>query len=432
MIGVIADDLTGAAEIGAVGLRHKLRAEVVLAGEPSGEADLVCLDTDSRACAPGEAAERAARAARRMRQHRAGWLYKKTDSVLRGNVTPEIEAIVAALGLDGVLLVPANPSLGRTIVGGHYFVRGQLVHETEFARDPKYPRLSSHVRELVGTPATLPLLVRRAEEGLPERGIVIGDAANLTDLRQWAALRQHGWLMAGGADFFGALLTEETAGGISQATSESAHLPLPRRGGEGRRVGERIEEEPRTSNALLTLRLSPSEGERGETDCRPAKELFVCGSASEVTRDFVARQKARRVRMFSLPPEVASGGSFEAGRLTSLVDEVVAGLKGADRVILHISLPPMKDLAIAEILALHLVRVAEQVIPLAGVGHVFAEGGATAVGLARQMAWHRFQVTAELAPGVVTLSPHGGSFTLLTIKPGSYPWPEGIVAGRAP
>ena len=29
MIGVIADDLTGAAETGAVGLRHGLRAEVI-------------------------------------------------------------------------------------------------------------------------------------------------------------------------------------------------------------------------------------------------------------------------------------------------------------------------------------------------------------------------------------------------------------------
>ena len=95
MIGVIADDMTGAAEIGAVGLRHGLRAEVLLAGEPSSDADLVCLDTDSRSCAPVEAAEHAARAARLLRQQPAGWIYMKTDSVLRGNVTPELEAIVS-------------------------------------------------------------------------------------------------------------------------------------------------------------------------------------------------------------------------------------------------------------------------------------------------------------------------------------------------
>ena len=381
MIGVIADDLTGAAEIGAVGLRHGLRAEVVLAGEPSGDADLVCLDTDSRSCAPGEAAERVARAARVLRQRRAGWVYKKTDSVLRGNVTPELEAIVSELGLDGALLVPANPSLGRTIVGDQYFLRGQMIHRTEFARDPKHPRLSSHVRELVATPALLPLVVRRADEGLPERGIVIGNAASSSELREWAALRNGRWLMAGGADFFGALLNLPAA---------NAHA-------------------------------KPAAG----------KELFVCGSASGVTRDFVARQIARRVGVFSLPQQVALGGSFDAGGLTLLADEVVAALQWTERAVLHIGLPPVKDVATAEVLVLHLVRVAEQVLLRAKVGRVFAEGGATAVALARQMGWRRLQVIAELAPGVVTLSTRGESSALLTMKPGSYPWPEGVAELRS-
>ena len=118
MIGVIADDLTGAAEIGAVGLRHGLRAEVVLEGAPGGDADLICVDTDSRSCDPIEAGQRARNAALMLKNSGTEWIYKKTDSVLRGNVTPEIEAIVKQLGLSGALLVPANPSLGRTVVNG--------------------------------------------------------------------------------------------------------------------------------------------------------------------------------------------------------------------------------------------------------------------------------------------------------------------------
>ncbi|HNQ90085.1 MAG TPA: four-carbon acid sugar kinase family protein [Verrucomicrobiota bacterium] len=380
MIGVIADDLTGAAEVGAVGLRHGLQAEVVLAGEPSREADLLCLDTDSRACAPGEAAERATRAARLLRQRRAGWLYKKTDSVLRGNVTPEIEAIVAALGLDGALLVPANPSLGRKIVDGQYSVRGQWLHETEFAHDPRHPRSSPSVRELIAEPASLPLFVRRAEEGLPARGIVIGDAASPKDLRQWAALRNDRWLMAGGAEFFSAIL----------ALPVSSALPKPAQG----------------------------------------RELFVCGSATRVTRDFVARQTALGVRVFSLPQELATTSSVSPAQWALLGDEVVAALHGTERAVLHVGLPPVHDVAIAEGLALHLVRVAQHVIPLGKTRHVFAEGGATAVALARQMRWHRLQVTAELGPGIVTLSTHDASATRFTIKPGSYPWPEGTAAWR--
>ena len=67
MIGVIADDLTGAAELGAVGLRHGLRAEIVRSAQPGGEADLVCVDTDTRSCKPEEAASRAGSAARMLR-----------------------------------------------------------------------------------------------------------------------------------------------------------------------------------------------------------------------------------------------------------------------------------------------------------------------------------------------------------------------------
>jgi uncharacterized protein YgbK (DUF1537 family) len=377
MIGVIADDLTGAAELGAVGLRHGLRAEVVLAGEPSRDANLVCLDTDSRSCAPGEAAERAARAARSLRKHRSDWVYKKTDSVLRGNVTPELEAIVTALGLDGALLVPANPSLGRTIVGGQYFVRGQLLHETEFARDPKHPRTSPNVRELIAAPAILPLFVRRADEGLSARGMVIGEASSSDDLRRWAALRNDRWLMAGGADFFGALLK----------------LPV--------------------SNT--------------KPEYRPDKELFVCGSASDVTRTFVACQAEQDVPVFSLPQELASGSEFGPTSLHQLAEQVIAAFKARPRVVLHIGLPLVTDAAVAETLARHLVRVAEAVLHRAPVGHVSAEGGATAVALARQMGWRRLRVIAELAPGVVTLSPQDGSSILFTMKPGTYTWPASLL-----
>ena len=87
MLGVIADDLTGAAEIGAVGWRHGLRAEITLGGAQDSDADLICVDTDSRSCDPLEAGKRAAKAAGMLQDCGADWIFKKTDSILRGNVT---------------------------------------------------------------------------------------------------------------------------------------------------------------------------------------------------------------------------------------------------------------------------------------------------------------------------------------------------------
>src|ERR1043166_1737662 len=156
MIGVIADDLTGAAELGGVGLRYGLRAEVVTAGAESGlqaalrgvsadagtpnGPDLLCVDTDSRAGLPAEAGRRAAEAANRLTALRAEWIYKKVDSVLRGHVVVELEAMMNQLGLNRALLVPANPSLARVVRNGQYFVRGEPIHQTDFRLDPEFPR----------------------------------------------------------------------------------------------------------------------------------------------------------------------------------------------------------------------------------------------------------------------------------------------------
>src|SRR5262245_40838884 len=143
MIGVISDDLTGAAELGAVGLRYGLEAEIVVQGQPTGNAELVCIDTSSRSSPPEEAAQRVVLASRVLKTAGTSWIYKKVDSVLRGHVLTELEALMKELGLASALLVPANPLLGRVIRDGRYYVRGKPIDQTEFANDPEYPRKTS-------------------------------------------------------------------------------------------------------------------------------------------------------------------------------------------------------------------------------------------------------------------------------------------------
>ena len=206
MIGVIADDLTGAAELGAIGWRHGLRAEIVRRGQPSGQADLVCVDTDSRACEPAAAAKRAAAAAKLLRAAGAQWIYKKVDSVLRGQVTAELEAVMRQLKLKRALLLPANPSLGRTIKDGQYFVGGRLIHKTEFAHDPHFPRRSAQVLQLLKVPDFFSLRMANGDRALVDGVIVIGDAETSADVQNWIGSCDAQMLPAGGAEFFNALL----------------------------------------------------------------------------------------------------------------------------------------------------------------------------------------------------------------------------------
>ena len=55
MIAVIADDFTGAAEIGGVGLRYGLRVVIETSVQQQAEADLHIIATNSRSLNPDEA-----------------------------------------------------------------------------------------------------------------------------------------------------------------------------------------------------------------------------------------------------------------------------------------------------------------------------------------------------------------------------------------
>lgn len=387
MIGVIADDLTGAAELGAVGLRHGLRAEIVRAGEPSGQADLVCVDTDSRSCDPADAAKRAAGAAKMLQSAGAEWIYKKVDSVLRGQVTPEIESVMKQLQLDRALLLPANPSLGRTIDGGQYFVRGKPIHKTEFAHDPEYPRRSSQVVRLLAAPENFVLRVVNGGCTPPLGTIVIGEAGAAVDVRNWAKGHDAGkTLPAGGSEFFNALL------------SGVAVQPAAAEGGR--------------------------EGATG-------REFFVSGTSTFEARQFVQTEKRRKTAVFTLPQELSWGAEFTPAAVAAVAQRVVAAFADSSRVVLAVGLRRVRNAAIARDLSKNLVRVAEQVLRQVPVVRVYAEGGATAAELVRRMEWSRLKVMRELAPGVATLAVDAGDSMLLTIKPGTYAWPAEWTANVA-
>ena len=68
--------------------------------------------------------------------------------------------------------------------------------------------------------------------------------------------------------------------------------------------------------------------------------------------------------------------------------------------------------------------IAQLVLRQVEVKNLFAEGGATSAELVRRMKWARLEVRREWARGVATLALAEGTSRWLTIKPGSYSWPE--------
>ncbi|WP_314194417.1 4-hydroxythreonine-4-phosphate dehydrogenase PdxA [uncultured Arthrobacter sp.] len=137
-----ADDFSGAAEVGqcfaAQGLDTRLllsapAADTIVEGaDASHRPDVVVVDTHSRAVAPESAAAAAAAAFGSPAADGADVLFKKIDSLWRGNIGPELAAL-SALG-HHVVVAGALPQLNRTVVGGRPFANGVRLDRTELWR----------------------------------------------------------------------------------------------------------------------------------------------------------------------------------------------------------------------------------------------------------------------------------------------------------
>ncbi len=386
MIGVIADDLSGAAEIGGVTWRYGLSAEIHTAPDQPSKSELVAADTDSRGCNNEEAARRVERVANQFRG--AEWIYKKIDSVLRGPVLAELEITLKTLELERALLVPANPGLGRVIREGNYFVAGKPVHETDFRNDPLHPRHSSSVLELLGQRASESVRLCRPDEPLPARGIVVGEVTSKEDLLAWARKLDETILPVGAAEFFTAIL--ETRG------REPRNVP------------------------------------RCKEETNAGKTLFVCGSTSASTACFVDGCKARGIPVVSMPAGLVSAPDQSGRLIRAWTYAAIEANEKHREVVIAIDKEVVRDAATASRLGEFLVTVARAVLQNHHVDRVYVEGGATAAALVRVMQWHRLKVISELAPGVVTMRAGDNSDVTLTIKPGSYVWPNRVAAIKAP
>jgi len=123
-IRIIADDLTGACDaavaFACVGMVTEVEPSWDL--RESSDVQVVAFNTESRDISPTASTVRMKQVAEYFVEDGAHQIFKKIDSVFRGNSYTEIASIVASMSHDLAILAPAYPELARTIVGGelHY------------------------------------------------------------------------------------------------------------------------------------------------------------------------------------------------------------------------------------------------------------------------------------------------------------------------
>ncbi|MEU6913871.1 four-carbon acid sugar kinase family protein [Streptomyces olindensis] len=159
----LADDLSGAAET-AVALRSPGRILLgpVPAPAPPAPGESLVLDLDSRQRPAAEAA-RAVRDVTLSAPPDA-LLFKKVDSLLRGNLAAEAAAYARDCG--GVVIATALPPAGRTVRDGVVRLRGVPLHETNAWRAETRPAPPSVAAALGDLPsAPVPLTAVRGAPG---------------------------------------------------------------------------------------------------------------------------------------------------------------------------------------------------------------------------------------------------------------------------
>ena len=138
ILGVIADDFTGATDVASMLVRAGMRTVQVL-GVPDAnggalpEADAVVIALKTRTIAPADAVTQSLAALRALQAGGARQIYFKYcstfDSTPQGNIGPVTDALMDALGADFTIACPAFPENGRTIFRGHLFVGDQLLSD---------------------------------------------------------------------------------------------------------------------------------------------------------------------------------------------------------------------------------------------------------------------------------------------------------------
>ena len=370
-IVVIADDLTGAAEMAGLAGGCGLSVDLLTAmpeGPLRTEKEVTVLATDTRSADEREAVDVTRRVAQALPDDVV--LFKKTDSALRGHIIAELLTLLEVTGMQRALFIPANPSKGRVIREGIYYINDVPISLTEFAADPEFPVRSSSLR------------MRFPEAD--DMGIMMPDISSEDDVRHWVGQADDQTLLAGAADMFSALLQQWAA-------------PTGPTGP--------------TSLTSLTGPTSPT-SQTGPTDM-PAfpKEdvLVVCGSTQ-------SKPEALPMTTAYMPLALYNG-EVSADEWTAELVSLYAAHHALALAVAHHHLTG-KEVA---------VRIRETMAEIVGKivrchcpQQLIIEGGATASACCRALGFSHFSEICQLAPGVVRMKADNGM--LVTLKPGSYPW----------
>jgi uncharacterized protein YgbK (DUF1537 family) len=372
MIVVIADDITGAAEMGGVALRYGLKTIVSEDVDANVKADVFIIYTNTRSMKKEEAVEVMAGLTKKASELQPSLFYKKTDSVLRGHILAEMKAQMQALNTSKALFVPANPSLGRIISDGKYYVNDGPIHQTSFANDPEFPITSSNVLDMLGN-ENIPVNVIKHDDSLNEKSVFIGEEKTNEDVLAWANKVDEKTLTAGGASFFNALLSMKYQ--LRNESKKPVDLSWPL--------------------------------------------LLISGTTFQKN---VQRIKAYSQLVSYMPANIFNEKEINDSAFQKWNEDILEKFSKHNKAIIAVDNSTNKKTD-SNLLREKKAKIAELILKKIKLKEILIEGGSTAYSIIKKIGWKSFTPTEELQQGIVRMQVEGVTDLHLTIKPGSYDWP---------
>ncbi|RPH48927.1 MAG: four-carbon acid sugar kinase family protein, partial [Desulfobacteraceae bacterium] len=329
-------------------------------------------------------------------------IYKKIDSCLRGNIGPETEALISAMGYKASFVAPAFPQQGRITVDDLHQIKGVPVAETEIGRDPLCPVRESRLSVLLSDQCRLPVghvdlagvekgpdtLAPRVQT-LLESGCrhIVFDASrpeHLNTIANLACNHFKGILLVGSAGLAAGLAGSMGVKAVHAAPSFRPKLKKP---------------------------------------------LFVCGSASKVLaeqRDTLVRhtgfpQMALDPVLLSLPEAICSR--------KQLAENLAAAWREGGLILCIAPFSPTASATAPDRVVQGFAEVTASMISLSSPDGVFLSGGDTAESVCKKIGAKAISLIEEVLPGLMRGELIGGRHDRLSVvtKAGAFGSPQTLV-----
>jgi uncharacterized protein YgbK (DUF1537 family) len=154
--------------------------------------------------------------------------------------------------------------------------------------------------------------------------------------------------------------------------------------------------------------------------------LFVCGTTFSNSRNAIKNIKDAGGPVSYMPDEVIRSVHSGTYSYVKWANEVVALVKKHGKAIVAIHEDSTRSVAISPAqLKAKMAGLVHEVLQRSMVQELIVEGGATAWSLIQQSGLTQFFPVEEMAPGVVRMQTNDPEL-FVTVKPGSYLWPNGL------